>query len=101
MHSVSLGTKKVLTVQNHIFPPKKFTPRIAKISHTARTTMSTFRYALVDPSRADTMAFIPEFLDINLRGLKALSILSTLMTGILMEATAISMTEAITMKKSS
>lgn len=73
---------------------------MAKINHTARTTTRTFRYAPPDPSNAETIAFIPEFLEMNLRGLKALSILRTLITGMLIEATATSSKDATTMKKS-
>ena len=100
MHSYSVYTKNVLIVQKYILPPKKLTPRIAKINHTASTTTRTFRYAPPDPSSAETIAFMPEFLEMNLKGLRALSILKTLITGMLIEATAASSKDATTMKKS-
>jgi hypothetical protein len=64
------------------------------------TTRATFNIPPTDCTRAETIVFIPELWEINLRGLRVRNKRKILITGRLIYSKDVSIIEIMTMKKS-
>jgi len=76
------------------------TARIANINHTVTTTKPTLKIPPTDYTNAMTIVFMPELCEMNLKGLRVLKSLKTLITGSLTESKLASIKLMTTMKKS-